>query len=270
MKIEDIKTQKTIEDFGQQWSHFTDNTGYYGSTDILKDICGPHFNLENFKQKTIIDIGAGTGRLTNLLIESGAKHVYALEPSKAFDVLLKNTTKNAEKITYLHTTGDNIPNDIHYDFAISIGVIHHIPDPVPTLKSAIMHLKPGGKIIIWLYGKEGNRLYLFFASFIRLITIKIPNNYLIYISKKLVNPLRLYGILCKSFKLPMHEYMKKHINKLDNASLLITIYDQLNPHHAKYYKKDEAFSLLEDRGLINIRIYHRHGYSWTLVGEKNS
>jgi hypothetical protein len=28
-------------------------------------------------------------------------------------------------------------------------------------------LKPGGKFIVWLYGREGNRVYLFFIAPIR-------------------------------------------------------------------------------------------------------
>ena len=35
------KTKKTIDDFGEQWTHFTSNPGYYGSEDVLIDILGP-------------------------------------------------------------------------------------------------------------------------------------------------------------------------------------------------------------------------------------
>lgn len=45
------------------------------------------------------------------------------------------------------------------------------------------------------------------------------------------------------------------------------IYDQLNPAYSKYCTGLEARSLLEDNGLTNVRLHHRHGYSWTVVGE---
>ena len=67
--------KKSIDDFGEQWTHFTGNTGYYGNIEVLQDICGPLLDISQFKQKSVIDIGAGTGRLTNLLIESGASLV---------------------------------------------------------------------------------------------------------------------------------------------------------------------------------------------------
>ena len=47
------------------------------------------------------------------------------------------------------------------DYIFSIGVIHHIPDAEIVCKKIYESLKPKGKFIIWLYGKEGNELYLF-------------------------------------------------------------------------------------------------------------
>jgi hypothetical protein len=48
----------------------------------------------------------------------------------------------------------------------------------------------------------------------------------------------------------------------------LIIYDQLNPAYAKYYMKREAVKLLLDGGFINVRVHHRHGYSWTVIGTK--
>jgi hypothetical protein len=46
------------------------------------------------------------------------------------------------------------------------------------------------------------------------------------------------------------------------------IYDQLNPAYAKYYTRDEAQSLLERHGFSDVRLHHRHGMSWTVVGTR--
>lgn len=43
-----------------------------------------------------------------MLLDANAKHVYAIEPSDAYDVLLKNTSKRSEKITYLKIRGDEL------------------------------------------------------------------------------------------------------------------------------------------------------------------
>ena len=80
---------KTVEDFGDQWTTYRDNSGYYGSIELFEDIVGP--NCPDLSGKRIADIGAGTGRITNMLIDVGAKEVVAIEPSKAIDVLKENT-----------------------------------------------------------------------------------------------------------------------------------------------------------------------------------
>ncbi len=261
-------TQKTITDFGEQWVHFTLNSGYYGSQDVLRDILGPFYDSKLFTNKVICDIGAGTGRITNLLIQENAKQVIAIEPSISYDVLLKNTLQFKDKILYLNVSGNAIPESITCDIILSIGVIHHIPDPLLVLRNAHSVLKEGGLLIIWVYGAEGNELYLSFTKILRKITIKLPHKILLSLSKLLLYPLKLYCLLCNHLNLPMRDYMSNHISRLDNDALLITIYDQLNPTYAKYYTKNEAIQLLKDSGFVNIEIYHRHSYSYTVKGEK--
>ncbi len=76
----DLKTQ-TIEDFGEQWTAFRDNPGYYGSADLLSDLFGPLLSRDAVKGRRVADIGSGTGRIVNMLLDAGAEHVRAVEPS---------------------------------------------------------------------------------------------------------------------------------------------------------------------------------------------
>ena len=46
------------------------------------------------------------------------------------------------------------------DVIFSLGVIHHIKNPTDILKNIRANLKPKGKIVIWVYGYEGNLLYI--------------------------------------------------------------------------------------------------------------
>jgi len=268
VEIDMKQDKKTINDFGEQWNYFTSNTGYYGNEDVLIDILGPFYNSNLIQNKLIADIGAGTGRITNLLLTLGAKKVYAIEPSSSFDILKNNTIENVHKIEYINSTGDSIPESIEVDIVLSIGVLHHIPEPHSVIRKAYSILKDNGKIIIWLYGREGNLIYLAVFNLFRKITTQISHKKLLTISKLLIAPLNLYGFLCKYIPLPMKKYMVNHINKLDDDAKLITIYDQLNPCYSKYYTRKEAILLLSKEGFKNVKIYHRHGYSYTVQGEK--
>jgi hypothetical protein len=50
----------------------------------------------------------------------------------------------------------------------------------------------------------------------------------------------------------------------------LAIYDQLNPAYAKYYTREEAAALLAAAGFVDIRLHHRHGYSWSVIGTKQT
>ena len=80
--------------------------------------------------------------------------------------------------------------------------------------------------------------------------------------------LDFYIPLCHTFPLPMRDYMLNHLGKVDRKMRKVTIFDQLNPAYAKYYREAEARSLLADAGFDDVRLYHRHGYSWTVIGTK--
>ena len=60
--------------------------------------------------------------------------------------------------------------------------------------------------------------------------------------------------------------MRRVMLPLTPAKRRVVIYDQLNPAYAKYYTRDEAHDVLARHGFVDVRLHHRHGYSWTVVG----
>ena len=62
--------------------------------------------------------------------------------------------------------------------------------------------------------------------------------------------------------------MKNVLSKLSRAQRQLVIYDQLNPAYAKYYRREDAERLFRDAGFTDMRLDHRHGYSWTVIGSK--
>jgi SAM-dependent methyltransferase len=260
--------ERTVSDFGEQWSHFTTNEGYYASLSLFRDLVEPLIDVDELRGCAVADIGSGTGRIVNMLFAAGAARVVAIEPSAAFDVLRANTVKNAHRISYLRATGDRLPPTGDLDAVVSFGVLHHIPNPVPAVRAAYAALRPGGRLLAWLYGHEGNELYLGIVRPLRSMTKRLPHGALRTVSTALTAPLTAYGLACNVAPLPMHQYMCGHINKLRWSARVLTIYDQLNPAWAKYYRRHEAEALLEDAGFRDVRLHHRHGYSWTVIGTK--
>ena len=262
-------TSRTIDDFGDQWTRYTNNDGYYGSPDLLADVFGPLLAAEALKGKKVLEIGSGTGRIVHMLLAAGATHVTAVEPSRAMSVLKENTLSSAQQITYLQCRGDELPGGPLQDFVVSIGVLHHIPEPQPVITSAYRILKPGGKIVIWVYGWEGNGSYLSVILPLRSVTTRLPHWLLSPICHGLNLLLAGYIGLARYFPVPLRRYMTEVLGRFSASKRYLVIYDQLKPAYAKYYKEHEVRKLLEDAGFDDVKLHHRHGYSWTALGSKS-
>lgn len=262
------ETDKTIADFSDQWVTYQNNEGYYASKELFTNICGPLLSAADLKNSYVAEIGSGTGRIVNMLLEFGVNKIIAIEPSEGFDILKKNTFNHSKKIEYLKCTGEEIPSNLNLDYIFSIGVLHHIKDPYPVVKAAYESLKSGGKMLVWLYGHENNRIYLKFIMPIRRITTRLPHFLLAGFSHIINLFLDIYIFFCKIFPLPMRQYCINIISKFTRKKRFLVIYDQLNPKYAKYYKEEEAKALLESAGFKDVKLYHRLGYSWTVIGTK--
>jgi SAM-dependent methyltransferase len=258
---------KTIKDFGDQWLRYRDNEGYYGSLELFSDILSPFLKPDDLKCCNVAEIGSGTGRIVNMLLEAGVKHMIAVEPSDAFEIL-RNNIKSPEKVTCLKITGEQLPPSGDLDYVFSIGVLHHIPDPAPVVEGAFKALRSGGHFFVWLYGKEGNKPYLAFINSLRVITRHLPHSILAAFVWMIYYPLVIYINLCHRFSLPLREYLLSIFEKMSPQKRRLIIYDQLNPAYAKYYTRMEVEKLLLDCQFINVRVHHRHGYSWTAIGTK--
>lgn len=267
-RMNDRVAERTIADFGQQWTAYRDSDGYYGSLEMFRDIFGPLLSPEELAGKRVLEIGSGTGRIAAMLLASGVAHVIAVEPSAAFFVLRDNLRAHADKVTLLRLTGDEVPPRGDQDYVFSIGVLHHIPDPAPVVRAAYGALRPGGRLGIWVYGKEGNRLYLTVLAPMRAVTRHLPHAALVALVRVVDVALLAYVGLCRVLPLPLRGYMREVIARLDASKRRLTIYDQLNPAHAKYYTQEEARRLLADAGFRNVAMHHRHGYSWSVMGSK--
>ncbi|HZR01992.1 MAG TPA: class I SAM-dependent methyltransferase [Burkholderiales bacterium] len=263
----DALEERTIRDFGEQWTRYQRNEGYYASVELLRDIVEPLLPLDEIAGKRVAEIGSGSGRIVSMLLDAGVDHVLAIEPSSAYAVLRANVG-TSRRVTFLNIAGDELPASADLDVVLSIGVIHHIPDPEPALRAAFEALRPGGKILIWLYGREGNELYLALAQPLRAVTRRLPHWALAGLVRALDLPLAIMIRLARAHRVPLPDYLNNYLGKLGADQRRLVIYDQLNPAYAHYYTRTEARAVLERAGFVNVQLHHRHGYSWTVRGEK--
>ena len=257
----------SINDFGNQFKYHNKIDDYWGSLEMLENIVSP-FNLNLIKNKIICEIGTGSGRILKNLIKFLPKKIYAIEPSEAIEVAKKNIKDPEVEVMFNKIPGQmiNFKNEIDYIF--SLGVIHHIPEAEKVCKKIYDSLKPQGKFIVWVYGKEGNGLYLFIFNNLRRITKHLPDKILNLISIFLNVLLSIYIFFCKYLNLPLRKYMLNVLKKCSFEKRKYIIFDQLNPAYSKYYKKEEIITLLTKSGFNKFEIINRYQYSWTAIAVK--
>ena len=260
---------RTIRDFGEQWSRYRDNSGFYGSLELFEDMIGPLLDPDELKGSRVAEIGSGSGRIVNMLLAAGVSRVIAVEPAiDAFAVLKENTAQHQGTVEHLNILGEKLPSGLGLDFVLSIGVIHHIPDPDRTMRACFEALRPGGRCLIWVYGREGNGAYLGLVLPLRKLSTVLPHWLLSGICHLLNAALGVYILLCRWLPLPLRDYAVKVLGRMSRDKRRLVIYDQLKPTYAKYYTGQEARELMSRAGFSDIRLHHRHGYSWTVVGTR--
>lgn len=263
-------SERTIRDFGKQWTTYSDTVGFFGSADLLADFIAP-VPISSFRGAAVADIGAGTGRHVRALLEAGAAKVVAVEPSEAIQVIIECVAKqHPDRVVALNVKGDELPARADMDYVISIGVMHHIPDPIPVVRAAYGALKPGGKFIVWLYGREGNELYLLLVTPLRWLTRHLPHKEVAGLAWLLDIPLAGYIRLCRampSLGWSLGDYMTEILGKLPADKRRLVIYDQLKPHYARYYSRSAALALMQSAP-FEVEIHRRRGYSWVVIGTK--
>jgi SAM-dependent methyltransferase len=263
-------SSKTIRDFGNQWNiHGQLDHDYWTSKEMFIDHFGDLFDPTEISGKCVAEIGSGSGRIIRMISLFQPKMLYGIEPSHGFAVLKENT-KSIPNLELINTRGEDffIGN---LDLLISFGVIHHIQNPEKTILNAFRNLRVGGKILIWVYGYEGNEIYALFQRICRPIIRLLPDKALDLLSQFLSEAAAVYFhtlIKCKVRKFPFKDYLEKVFIPCGKTQRKYITFDQLNPSYAKYYKRSEIVKLLADGGFQQIRTYHRHGYSWTAIGTK--
>lgn len=146
--------QGVIDGFGHEWAAFD-----YAETETAEALdaqfvayCAP-IDLTAFNPSTSIaaDFGAGSGRWSSRLAPFFSL-IYALEPSDGASTVLKKKFTDDPKITVLQeTVGVNSIPAESLDLAMSLGVLHHIPDTGLAIKDVSRSIKPGGFFLCYLY-----------------------------------------------------------------------------------------------------------------------
>lgn len=97
---------------------------------------------------TVLDLGAGTGRLTPALARTFGGPVHGVEPSERMrEVAVRSAA--ADGVTYLAGSAERIPlPDRSCDVVLMFYVVHHVQDRPAAAAEIARVLRPGGRVLI--------------------------------------------------------------------------------------------------------------------------
>ena len=262
-----IDHKESYKDFGDQFLIDKDIEGYWGSIELLKEIVFP-FDLNLIKDKKIMDVGIGSGRISNNLLKYEPSKLVAVEPSEAINIAKDNI--KSYRVEYLNIKGQDINFENEFDYVFALCVLHHIPEYRDVLERIEKSLKQNGKFVAWVYSKEGMELYIFILKSLRRITSIMPDFILRLFSQFLALLTYPYGFLCKFFPLPLRKYFVTMFNKFSFKHKSYVIFDQFNPSFYKYFSKQELTEVLEEKGFKVESLVNTVGHQYTVVCGKKS
>lgn len=142
----------TAENFGWQWQHFSHDDDLYAEQ-FLGWIAP--VRPEFFQSKLVLEGGCGKGRHTRLAAGWGARDVIGVDLSDAVETAFA-ATRNLENAHIVQGDVYHLPFAREFDYAFSVGVLHHLPDPQGGFRSLASKVKDGGYLSAWVYGAENN------------------------------------------------------------------------------------------------------------------
>ena len=99
----------------------------------------------NWKNKSVLDVGCGTGLFAHKVSKLGPKQVLGIDFSKEAVEIAIGTHKN-HNLQYQVLDVKEIKSK--YDVIVSLGTLEHMDNPLKTLKILKKHLTKNGKIIV--------------------------------------------------------------------------------------------------------------------------
>ena len=95
-----------------------------------------------------VDVGAGTGFISEGLIQEGLK-VIAVDQSEEMLSILKNKYKDSPDMDYRIGLAESLPiEDNLADYVFANMYLHHVQNPLKAIQEMARILKPGGMLVI--------------------------------------------------------------------------------------------------------------------------
>ncbi len=270
-KIEEDKAE-TAENFGWQWTHFTQEDTKYSDQFLgwLQPV-----KKDFFAGRIVLEGGCGKGRHTKLAAEWGAAEVVGIDLGDGVESAFA-LTRNLPNAHIVQCDIFKLPLKKVFDYAFSVGVLHHTPDPKQAFISLASKVKTDGHISAWVYGAENNEWISRFVNPVResftsqisqpvLYQLsKLPTLGVFLASKLIYRPINAASKPIAN-KLFYNEYLN-HLGTFGWREQHNIVFDHLVAPTAFYISKDDFAGWWQDVAAKDVQITWHNENSWCGFG----
>jgi SAM-dependent methyltransferase len=260
----------TAQNFGAQWLVFDELQEYHEAQ--FRDWIAP-VTPEFVRGRAVIEAGCGKGRHTRAIAEWGARDVVGVDLSAAVEVAYRHT-RDLENAHIIQADIYRLPLRPVFDYAFSVGVLHHLPDPRAGFVELARKVRPGGAISAWVYGRENNGWIVHLVNPLRRhLTSKLPPRLLYYLSYL---PTALLYLLLKAVYAPLGrtrlarylfyaDYLS-YISRFPFREIHNIVFDHLTAPVAFYIRRDEFGDWFRVARVERVEIAWHNRNSWRGFG----
>lgn len=248
------------ERFGYEWKKYAHIAPAYEGQ--FRNWAG--MEPKDFVGKDILDAGCGMGRNSYWPLTWGAKSVTAFDNDEQSLASARETLGEFSNAHIVRCDISHTPWQNEFDLVLCIGVLHHLRNPKLALENFVKALRPGGRLVVWVYSYEGNEFKVPLINGLRLLTSWMP--------------LSLVHVLAYLFSIPLYILIHTGVLRAEYYKQLSTfsfwhvhsiVFDQLIPAVANYWNKEEVMTLLAALPLSTYSVVRPgNNMGWTLYGTK--
>lgn len=245
----------SVESFAFEW----DEWGYlFAKKNWLKNNIWPLLGRESeFKGKTIVDAGAGSGAQSRWMAEAGARLVISLELSNAIFSRHKETIKGYKDVIFpIQCDIAYLPIGLKPDILFCINVLQHTKDPKKTFNnlSRLMHDK--SIFLFNVYNKEGvlgSTIFKVLRQITRWLPFRIWKGFSFLVAFGIFSLDKIFPGVIKS------RYRDIHYSD-DFNELWLQIYDAFGAHSYQYVLSQKEQLDLIRKAHLRIKVRNSLGY----------
>jgi SAM-dependent methyltransferase len=223
-----------------------------------------HLQPQDWRGVTFLDVGCGMGRNSYWPMTYGATAGLAIDVDDRSLAAARRTLAPFANMRIEKRSAYEIGCKDEFDLVFSIGVIHHLEHPEVALANMVKAAKPGGRLLIWVYGLENNRWVVVLLNPIRKalfsrLPVALVHHLALYPTAVLWLLLRLGFGGIAYFRL-LRQFNFRHLRSI--------VFDQMLPKIAHYWPREMVERMMREQGLRDVQLIWVNEMSWSAIGTK--